>query len=157
MYALIYGLSAREGYHTVWPLAGERTHRHLTLSSCEPSLLQISDVSLTGDTEARSRVCSAGTFAARLETNDGVLVAAARRAQRHPIRHTFRTSRQHFPIFHRQRYTQSDLRSFDKFRSRTHATVRRGHVAVDGFDKLGEANPKRPIGIAFIDQFGEEE
>ena len=51
----------------------------------------------------------------------------------------------------------SDIRSFEEFRSRTHATVRRGHVAEDGFDKLGDANLKRPIGITFIDQFGEEE
>ncbi|KAI9447283.1 hypothetical protein BJY52DRAFT_1428505 [Lactarius psammicola] len=51
----------------------------------------------------------------------------------------------------------TDIRSFDEFRSRTHATVRRGHVAEDGFDKLAEANLKRPIGITFINQFGEEE
>ncbi|KAI9436528.1 hypothetical protein BJY52DRAFT_1230437 [Lactarius psammicola] len=51
----------------------------------------------------------------------------------------------------------TDIRSFDEFRSRTHATVHRGHVAEGGFDKLAEANPKRPIGITFIDQFGEEE
>ena len=51
----------------------------------------------------------------------------------------------------------SDIRSFEEFRSRTHATVRRGHVAEDGFDKLRDANLKRPIGITFIDQFGEEE
>lgn len=40
---------------------------------------------------------------------------------------------------------------------RTRATVRRGHVAEDGFDKLSEANLKHPIEIAFIDQFGEQE
>ncbi|KAI9436530.1 hypothetical protein BJY52DRAFT_1230438 [Lactarius psammicola] len=51
----------------------------------------------------------------------------------------------------------TDIHSFDEFRSRTHATVHHGHVAEDGFDKLAEANPKRPIGITFIDQFGEEE
>ncbi|KAH9054061.1 HECT-domain-containing protein [Lactarius deliciosus] len=43
-----------------------------------------------------------------------------------------------------------DIRSFEEFRSRTHATVH-------GFDKLADANLKRPIGITFIDQFGEEE
>lgn len=48
----------------------------------------------------------------------------------------------------------ADTRSF--FR-RTRATVRRGHVAEDGFDKLAEANLKHPIEITFIDQFGEEE
>jgi ubiquitin-protein ligase E3 C len=35
--------------------------------------------------------------------------------------------------------------------------VRRGHVAEDGFDKLGDANLKHPIEITFIDQFGEKE
>ena len=50
----------------------------------------------------------------------------------------------------------TDIRSFDDFRSRTHATVRSGHVGEDGFDKLAEANLKRPIWITFINQFGEE-
>jgi ubiquitin-protein ligase E3 C len=48
----------------------------------------------------------------------------------------------------------ADTRSF--FR-RTRATVRRGHVAEDGFDKLGDADLKHPIEITFIDQFGEKE
>lgn len=48
----------------------------------------------------------------------------------------------------------ADTRSF--FR-RTRATVRRGHVAEDGFDKLAEADLKHPIEITFIDQFGEQE
>ncbi|KAH8977914.1 HECT-domain-containing protein [Lactarius hatsudake] len=56
-----------------------------------------------------------------------------------------------------KRNFRPDIRSFEEFRSRTHATVRRGHVAEDGFDKLADANLKRPIGITFIDQFGEEE
>ncbi|KAI9443566.1 HECT-domain-containing protein [Lactarius indigo] len=56
-----------------------------------------------------------------------------------------------------KRNFRTDIRSFEEFRSRTHATVRRGHVAEDGFDKLADANLKRPIGITFIDQFGEEE
>ncbi|KAH9979885.1 hypothetical protein BGW80DRAFT_1271015 [Lactifluus volemus] len=43
------------------------------------------------------------------------------------------------------------------FHSRTRATVRRGHVAEDGFDKLGDANLKEYIEISFIDQFGEKE
>ncbi|KAI9509462.1 HECT-domain-containing protein [Russula earlei] len=45
----------------------------------------------------------------------------------------------------------------DPFHSRTRATVRRGHVAEDGFDKLGDANLKQRIEISFIDQFGETE
>jgi len=35
--------------------------------------------------------------------------------------------------------------------------VRRGMVAQDGFDKLGEVDLKAPIEISFIDQFGQEE
>jgi ubiquitin-protein ligase E3 C len=48
----------------------------------------------------------------------------------------------------------ADTHSF--FR-RTRTTVRRGHVAEDGFDKLGDANLKHAIEITFIDQFGEKE
>jgi ubiquitin-protein ligase E3 C len=48
----------------------------------------------------------------------------------------------------------ADTRSF--FR-RTRTTVRRGHVAEDGFDKLADADLKHPIEITFIDQFGEKE
>ncbi|KAJ3827522.1 HECT-domain-containing protein [Lentinula raphanica] len=36
-------------------------------------------------------------------------------------------------------------------------TVRRGSVAQDGFDHLGDADLKNPIRIVFIDQFGAEE
>jgi ubiquitin-protein ligase E3 C len=50
-----------------------------------------------------------------------------------------------------------DRHSYEGFFSRTRATVRRGHVAEDGFDKLGNANLKHPIEIAFIDQFGKTE
>lgn len=50
-----------------------------------------------------------------------------------------------------------DPHSYEGFHSRTRATVRRGYVAEDGFDKLGDANLKRPIEITFIDQFGEKE
>jgi ubiquitin-protein ligase E3 C len=53
--------------------------------------------------------------------------------------------------------TGVDPHSFEGFHSRTRATVRRGHVAEDGFDKLGDANLKRPIEISFIDQFGKKE
>ena len=48
----------------------------------------------------------------------------------------------------------ADVRSFHQ---RTRATVRRGHVAEDGFDKLGDANLKHSIEITFKDQFGENE
>ncbi|TDL28807.1 HECT-domain-containing protein [Rickenella mellea] len=40
---------------------------------------------------------------------------------------------------------------------RTRAVVRRGHIATDGFDKLGNANLKGRVEITFIDQFGQEE
>ncbi|KAF9456890.1 hypothetical protein BDZ94DRAFT_1274548 [Collybia nuda] len=40
---------------------------------------------------------------------------------------------------------------------RTRVQVRRGSVAQDGFDRLGDADLKAPIEIAFIDQFGAEE
>ena len=50
----------------------------------------------------------------------------------------------------------ADTRSFARH-TRTRATVRRGHVAEDGFDKLGDADLKHPIEITFIDQFGEKE
>ncbi|KAE9406832.1 HECT-domain-containing protein [Gymnopus androsaceus JB14] len=36
-------------------------------------------------------------------------------------------------------------------------TVRRGNVAQDGFDHLGDADLKKPVQIIFIDQWGEEE
>ena len=39
----------------------------------------------------------------------------------------------------------------------TRATVRRTHIAQDGFDKLGEADLRAPIAITFVDQFGQEE
>jgi ubiquitin-protein ligase E3 C len=42
-------------------------------------------------------------------------------------------------------------------RSKTHAVVRRGHIAEDGFDRLGEADLKAPIAITFMDQWGNEE
>lgn len=42
-------------------------------------------------------------------------------------------------------------------RVKSKATVRRGHVASDGFDRLANANLKGHIEITFIDQFGQEE
>ncbi|THH16719.1 hypothetical protein EW146_g3984 [Bondarzewia mesenterica] len=38
--------------------------------------------------------------------------------------------------------------------TKTRAKVRRGHIAEDGFDKLGDADLRMPIEITFIDQFG---
>ncbi|TFK19059.1 ubiquitin protein ligase [Coprinopsis marcescibilis] len=39
----------------------------------------------------------------------------------------------------------------------TRVNVRRGRVAEDGFDKLGEVDLKRPVEITFVDRFGHEE
>ena len=36
-------------------------------------------------------------------------------------------------------------------------TVRRGSIAQDGFNRLGDVDLKGPIAITFIDQFGNEE
>jgi ubiquitin-protein ligase E3 C len=47
--------------------------------------------------------------------------------------------------------------SRSSFHGRTSATVRRGHVAEDGFGKLADANLKGHIEITFVDQFGEKE
>lgn len=41
--------------------------------------------------------------------------------------------------------------------SRTTVTIRRDHIAEDGFDKLGDANLKGHVQITFIDKFGEPE
>jgi len=43
------------------------------------------------------------------------------------------------------------------FLHRANVTVRRGHIAEDGFDKLSDADLKASIAITFIDQFGEPE
>jgi ubiquitin-protein ligase E3 C len=49
------------------------------------------------------------------------------------------------------------LRSGQFGAGKTRVQVRRGNVAEDGFDKLGEADLKAPVEITFIDQFGAEE
>ena len=40
---------------------------------------------------------------------------------------------------------------------REHVSIRRGHIAQDGYDKLSGVNIRTPIFITFIDQFGEPE
>jgi ubiquitin-protein ligase E3 C len=62
-----------------------------------------------------------------------------------------------FHSFIRNDKNTIDPQSFRRFHSRTSATVRRGHVAEDGFDKLGDANLKAYIEITFVDQFGKKE
>jgi hypothetical protein len=44
-----------------------------------------------------------------------------------------------------------------RYRRGNRVRIRRGNVAQDGFDKLGEADLKNPIEITFIDQFDQEE
>ncbi|KAG1784544.1 HECT-domain-containing protein [Suillus plorans] len=42
-------------------------------------------------------------------------------------------------------------------RGRIDVSIRRGHIAQDGYDRLAEADLRAPIAITFIDQFGEPE
>ncbi|KAJ3917427.1 HECT-domain-containing protein [Lentinula edodes] len=53
-------------------------------------------------------------------------------------------------------FIHMDLAGRRTSRSQT-VTIRRGSVAQDGFDHLGDADLKNPIQIVFIDQFGAEE
>ncbi|KAI6044738.1 HECT-domain-containing protein [Pisolithus marmoratus] len=41
--------------------------------------------------------------------------------------------------------------------NRTEVSIRRGHIAQDGYDKLSGVDLRAPIAITFIDQFGEPE
>ncbi|KAF8960501.1 HECT-domain-containing protein [Flammula alnicola] len=52
-----------------------------------------------------------------------------------------------------------NLRRYNAFglSQKARVQVRRGMVAQDGFDRLGEVDLKAPIEITFIDQFGQEE
>jgi len=40
---------------------------------------------------------------------------------------------------------------------RVEVSIRRGHIAEDGYDKLSGVNLRVPIAITFIDQFGKAE
>jgi ubiquitin-protein ligase E3 C len=51
----------------------------------------------------------------------------------------------------------SRIMDFGGSNGREKIQVRRGMVAQDGFDRLGEVDLKAPIEISFIDQFGQEE
>jgi ubiquitin-protein ligase E3 C len=53
------------------------------------------------------------------------------------------------------RASRGDIRT--RHRRGNRVRIRRGNVAEDGFDKLGEADLKNPIEITFIDQFDQEE
>ena len=50
------------------------------------------------------------------------------------------------------------LRGFGRgWAAPTRVTVRRGSIAQDGFNRLGDVDLKGPIAITFVDQFGQEE
>jgi ubiquitin-protein ligase E3 C len=57
-----------------------------------------------------------------------------------------------------RRFVENDKwnRSRDA-RGRIDVSIRRGHIAQDGYDRLAEADLRAPIAIIFIDQFGEPE
>lgn len=57
-----------------------------------------------------------------------------------------------------RRFVENDKwnRSRDA-RGRIDVSIRRGHIAQDGYDRLAEADLRAPIAITFIDQFGEPE
>ena len=163
VYALIYGLcsSRRPFTPSGYWLVNERSTSTLSLRSppCEElsSLLLLSDVSLIFWYLSQGRggtVPCVSAFAAHFKTIHRVLVAAARRAQQHPIRDTFRSPCQHLPISHPQQKAQTYACSRSSIRLHTLPCTA---VAEDGSDKLGDANLKRHIGITFIDQFSEPE
>jgi ubiquitin-protein ligase E3 C len=56
-----------------------------------------------------------------------------------------------------RRFVQSDKRNRDDGRGRIDVSIRRGHIAQDGYDRLADADLRARIQITFIDQFGEPE
>ncbi|KAI0311311.1 HECT-domain-containing protein [Amylostereum chailletii] len=61
-----------------------------------------------------------------------------------------------------RRFISNDLqyRGFtpeDRWHNKQQAVIRRERIAEDGFDKLGEADLRRPIEITFVDKFGKVE
>jgi len=50
-----------------------------------------------------------------------------------------------------------DRNSYLGWRTKERVRVRRGRVAQDGFDRLGEVDLKRPVEITFEDVWGNEE
>ncbi|KAH9925375.1 HECT-domain-containing protein [Epithele typhae] len=63
-------------------------------------------------------------------------------------------------IFRRFVINDMERRGFTQWRGRmgtTRVTIRRTHIAQDGFDRLGDVDLKSPIAITFVDQFGQEE
>jgi ubiquitin-protein ligase E3 C len=57
-----------------------------------------------------------------------------------------------------RRFVQSDKQSRGSDgRERIDVSIRRGHIAQDGYDRLADADLRARIQITFIDQFGEPE
>ncbi|OAX36693.1 HECT-domain-containing protein [Rhizopogon vinicolor AM-OR11-026] len=57
-----------------------------------------------------------------------------------------------------RRFVQSDKRTRgDDGRGRIDVSIRRGHIAQDGYDRLADVDLRARIHITFIDQFGEPE
>ncbi|KAH7885642.1 HECT-domain-containing protein [Phlebopus sp. FC_14] len=60
-----------------------------------------------------------------------------------------------------RRFVESDMmnRGLDQLsrRGRIEVSIRRGHIAQDGYDRLSEIDLRSPIAITFIDQFGKAE
>lgn len=54
-------------------------------------------------------------------------------------------------------YRRGMFNPFAPHGGKARVQVRRGMVAQDGFDRLGEVDLKAPVEITFIDQFGQEE
>ncbi|KIK27397.1 hypothetical protein PISMIDRAFT_93249 [Pisolithus microcarpus 441] len=62
-------------------------------------------------------------------------------------------------IFRRSVQADRDKRGINHFSrvNRVEVSIRRGHIAQDGYDKLSGEDLRAPIAITFIDQFGEPE
>jgi ubiquitin-protein ligase E3 C len=57
-----------------------------------------------------------------------------------------------------RRFVQNDKHSHGSDgRGRIDVSIRRGHIAQDGYDRLADADLRARIHITFIDQFGEPE
>ncbi|KAG0694768.1 HECT-domain-containing protein [Suillus ampliporus] len=57
-----------------------------------------------------------------------------------------------------RRFVENDKQNRGRdTRRRIDVSIRRGHIAQDGYDRLAESDLRAPIAITFIDQFGEPE
>src|SRR6266702_6123350 len=117
----------------------------LTLSwglPCGSSLLLLSDVSLIGATEASSSLflwCFPACLPASKRSN---VFLSPRLSIPFAIPFEARVNIFQYFIVNDKHNIRTDIRSFDQFHSCTRATVHRGLVAEDGFDKHGKVNLK---------------